>query len=184
VALSIILFVPRAAKLRAGELVVDEDGVVRDKLDKDPACSAFLLYDLEGELFFGAAPELERYFDELTHRARAEGIHHIVLRVKRVRNSDLVCLERIEHFLKSSQKLGITVLLAGARPDLLEALRRLRFGEWYPEELIFPQGPDEDSATLAAIRNVYERLGGANTCEHCAPKKASRGKAGRLYYLV
>jgi sulfate permease, SulP family len=184
VALSIILFVPRAAKLKASELVVDEDGVVRDKLDKDPKCAAFLLYDLEGELFFGAAPELERYFDELTQRARAEGVRHIILRVKRVRDSDLVCLEQLEHFLKSSQKLGITVLLAGARPDLLAALQRLRFAEWYPQELIFPQGPDEDSATLAAIRNVYERLGDDNACNHCAPKRASRVSAGRLYYLV
>jgi sulfate permease, SulP family len=184
VALSIILFVPRAAKLKGGELVVDEDGVVRNRLDKDPKCTALLLYDLEGELFFGAAPELDRYFDELTHPAQAEGIRYIVLRVKRVRNPDLVCLERLEHFLRSSQNLGITVLLAGARPDLLDALRRLRFAQWYPEELIFPQGPDEGSATLAAIRNVYERLGSANPCEHCAPKKASRVRAEGLYYLV
>jgi MFS superfamily sulfate permease-like transporter len=63
----------RAAKLKASELVVDEDGVVRGKLEQDPKCTAFLLYDLEGELFFGAAPEPERYFDELTQRARAEG---------------------------------------------------------------------------------------------------------------
>jgi hypothetical protein len=33
--LSIILFVPRAAKLKASELVVDDDGVVREKLASD-----------------------------------------------------------------------------------------------------------------------------------------------------
>ena len=54
VALSIILFVPRAAKLRASELIVDDDGVVREKLSQDPSCRAFLLYDLEGE--FSLAP--------------------------------------------------------------------------------------------------------------------------------
>jgi sulfate permease, SulP family len=101
-----------------------------------------------------------------------------------VRNSDLVCLERLEHFIRHSQSLGITVLLAGARPDLLDALHRLRFEEWYPEGQIFPQGNDEDSATLAAIRDVYEKLGDANPCNHCAPKKAFQGRAGRLYYLV
>jgi sulfate permease, SulP family len=141
VALSIILFVPRAAKLKASELVVDEDGVVRGKLEQDPKCTAFLLYDLEGELFFGAAPELERYFDELTQRARAEGIRYIVLRVKRIRNPDVVCLEQFEHFLKSSASLGITVLLAGARSNFLEALQRLKFVEWYPEDQIFPKLP-------------------------------------------
>lgn len=113
VAISVLIFVPRAAKLKAGELVVDDEGVVREKLTDGPPCTSFLLYDLEGELFFGAAPELERYFAELTRRARAEKINYIVLRVKRVRNPDVVCLERLEHFLKSSESISITVLLAG-----------------------------------------------------------------------
>lgn len=184
VGLSVVLFVPRAAKLKANELVVDDEGVVREKLIDDPLCRSFVLYDLEGELFFGAAIELERHLAALTQRAQAERIHFLVLRVKRVRNPDVVCLEQLEHFLRSSEKLGITVLLAGARTDLLQALRRLRFEEWFPDDRIFPQGSDEDSATLAAVRSVYERLGDANTCEHCGPRKAVRAGKKRLYYLV
>jgi len=184
VAVSVLLFVPRAAKLKANELVVDDEGVVRGRISDDPSCSAFILEDLEGELFFGAAPELERYFTELTQRTRAEGVHYIVLRVKRVRNPDVVCLELLEHFLKSSERAGITVLLAGARPDLVDALHRLHFEEWFPAERIFPQGVDEDSATLTAVRTVYELTGDANDCAHCAPNKKTAGRAGRLYYLV
>jgi len=185
VALSILLFVPRAARLKASELVVGEDNVVREKVAGDPPCRSFVLYDLEGEVFFGAAPELERYFNELTRRATAEGVRCIVLRVKRVRNPDVVCLERLEHFLKSSKSQDITVLLAGVRPDLLEAMRRLRFEEWFPDERIFLQGTDEDSATLAAIRSVYRSLEDAATaCEHCTSKLGSSAVAGRLYYRV
>ncbi len=62
VALSILLFVPRAAKLKVSELIVDEQDVVRVKLPADPANHGFVLFDLEGELFFGAAPELDRAF--------------------------------------------------------------------------------------------------------------------------
>ncbi len=184
VALSILLFVPRAAQLKASELVIDDEGVVRERLPDDPPCSSLVLYNLEGELFFGAAPELDRYFDELTRRTEAEGTHHIVLRLKRVRHPDVVCLERLEHFLKGCESLGIEVLLAGVQADLLEALRRLRFGEWFPDDRIFPQSADEDSATLAAIRSVYGRLGDTNECEHCVPKRAASGGAGRLYYRV
>jgi sulfate permease, SulP family len=183
VALSIILFVPRAAKLKASELIVDDDGVVREKLRKDPACGAFLLYDFEGEFFFGAAPELERYFAELLERAQSEGIRYIVLRMKRVRDPDMVCLERLEHFLKTAEKLGLTVLLAGLRSNLLEAVRRIRFAEWFPEDQMFPGG-DENSATLAAVRSVYDRLGDANVCEHCRPKRAVVGRERWLYYRV
>lgn len=184
VALSILLFVPRAAQLKASELVIDDEGVVRERLPDDPPCSSLVLYNLEGELFFGAAPELDRYFDELTRRTEAEGTHHIVLRLKRVRHPDVVCLERLEHFLKGCEGLGIEVLLAGVQADLLEAMRRLRFGEWFPDDRIFPQSADEDSATLAAIRSVYGRLGDTNGCEQCVPKRAANGGAGRLYYRV
>jgi sulfate permease, SulP family len=184
VALSVLLFVPRAAKLKASELVVSPERVVRERLPEDPPCTALILYDLEGELFFGAAPELDRYLSALGLRARAQGIGFIVLRLKRVRNPDVVCLERIEHFLRDTEKLGITVLLAGARPDFLESIKRLRFADWYPADRIFPEQDDKDSATLAAVRRVYELLGAANACPHCT----SPGKTGdvkeRLYYLV
>ena len=46
-------------RLRVSQLVVSSERVVRDRLPTDPECSAMILSDLEGELFFGAAPELE-----------------------------------------------------------------------------------------------------------------------------
>ncbi len=51
VALSILLFIPRAAKLKAAELVVTPERVVRERLPSDPQCSAMIVFDLEGELF-------------------------------------------------------------------------------------------------------------------------------------
>ena len=96
----------------------------------------------------------------------------------------MVCLERIAHFLKSSESQGVTLLLAGERPELLDPMRRLRFNEWFPDERIFPQATDEDSATLAAIRSVHGNLDDETVCEHCAPKRAASGPAGRLYSRV
>ncbi len=78
--------------------------VVRERLEDDPPCTAMLLYDLEGELFFGAAPELDRCFDELKQRTKKENIQFIVLRLKRTRNPDMVALERFEHFLHDMEK--------------------------------------------------------------------------------
>jgi sulfate permease, SulP family len=53
VGLSIVLFVPRAARLRCSELVATTEGVVRERLATDPICDALILYDLEGEMFSG-----------------------------------------------------------------------------------------------------------------------------------
>ena len=92
VALSIILFVPRAAKIKGAELVVSEEGIVRERVVSDPPCTSIIIFDLEGEIFFGAAPDLDRYLDDLQERALGSAIRPIVWRVKRVRNPALVCL--------------------------------------------------------------------------------------------
>jgi SulP family sulfate permease len=53
VALSILLFVPRASKLKGAELIVTPERVVRERLPSDAAVDpGLLIYDLEGELFF------------------------------------------------------------------------------------------------------------------------------------
>ena len=187
VALSILLFVPRASKLKAAELVVSKEGIVRERVTFDPPCTSIILFDLEGEIFFGAAPDLDRYLDELKQRVIGSGIRSIVLRLKRVRNPDIVCLERIEHFLRDTKKLGITVLLAGVRPDLARSLSKLGFGEWFPKDRIFLEAEDDDtdSATLKAVRHAYELLGEeANTCEHCASIRKNESRKASLYYLV
>ncbi len=187
VALSILLFVPRASKLKAAELVVSKEGIVRERVTFDPPCTSIILFDLEGEIFFGAAPDLDRYLDELKQRVIGSGIPSIVLRLKRVRNPDIVCLERLEHFLRDTKKLGITVLLAGVRPDLARSFRNVGFREWFPKDRIFLEKEDDDtdSATLKAVRHAYELLGDdANTCEHCASLQRNESRKASLYYLV
>ena len=159
VALSILLFVPRAARLRATELTVTAEGLVREKSPADPPATDLLIYDLEGELFFGAAPELDRYFDELTHRTGKESIRFLVLRVKRTRNPDVVVLERLEQFLRASEARGVTVLLAGVRADLSQGLQNLRFGEWLPAGRVFYEEDRIYSATLKAVRHAQNLLG-------------------------
>jgi sulfate permease, SulP family len=183
VALSVVLFVPRAAKLKATELIVDNFGIVRERLPDDALCTSYLICDLEGELFFGAASELTRHFDWLLHRANVNHIHYIVLRMKRVRNPDMVCLERLEHFLQHTDKNGIVVLLAGLRPDLMDALRRVQCECWFPADRLFPGG-HEHSATLVAVRDVYRRLGDSNSCKHCGPNRKAVNQPRWLYYRV
>jgi len=184
IGLSIVLYVSRATRLRCVELVISHDGVVRERLPADPPSSSFVVYDLEGELFFGAAPDLERSLAEIAQRIAAEGLRYAVLRLKRVRNPDAVCLEQLEHFLRAAGKRDVVVLLAGLRPDLLDALGRLRFLEWFASDRMFPQGKYEDSATLAAIRVIYERLGAELPEALSQAGTTARDQTARLYYQV
>jgi SulP family sulfate permease len=186
VALSILLYVSRAAKLKCSELVVDPDGVVRERSSSDSPSGGFVLYDLEGELFFGAAPHLEQCLGPIMRRIEVERLAYVVLRLKRVRNPDAVCLERLEYFLRDCGQRNVAVLLAGVQPDLLAAVTRLGFFAWLPFDRVYPQGRDEDSATLAAIRTVHRELAGAGGAESHDPEsgRAVAGDARPLYYLL
>lgn len=188
IALSVVLFVPRAAKLKAAELTITPEGVVRERLPDDPVDPATVIYDLEGELFFGAAPELDKYFDTLRERIRADGVRVVILRLKRVRDPDAVCIERLEHFLREENGREvnghrITILLAGIRPDALKVLRNIGFQDWFPADQVFPEEVEEFSATLKAVRFARARLA---IDEAGAPvNEPDRNRdSDPLYYLV
>jgi sulfate permease, SulP family len=184
VAVSLLLFAPRAAKLRITELVVSDERIVRERLGKDEECTAVRIYDLEGDLFFGAAPTFEARLEEARDRAKLQGNQHLVLRFKRLRDPDAVCLEKLEHFLRDCQKDGPVVFLAGIRPDLLAAFARLRFSDWFPDDRVFAEEDQAYSATLKAVRKAYAFLGERNACAHCLARAPARSEPRAAYYLV
>ncbi len=107
----------------------------------------------------------------------------LVLRFKRVRHPDVVCVERLEHFLREAQRDGLVVLLAGLRADFREMLGRLKFTAWYPADRFFPEDDEAWSATIRAVQYAYAQLGANNRCPHCADRTEA-GHASSLYYLV
>jgi SulP family sulfate permease len=153
--LSVLLYVPRAAQLKVQELVVSPERVLRARLPSDPPPRAVTVHDIEGELFFAAAPVLTAALDQAARAAKAQGIDHMVLRLKRVRNTDAVALEALDRFLEESRANGLTVMLAGLRPDILDALTRFGIVERHSIDLIFPEEERDYSSTLSAVRRAY-----------------------------
>jgi SulP family sulfate permease len=183
VALSILMFVPRAARIRATELVVGPDRFLRDRQPSDPRCKRMVILDIEGELFFGAAPELDRFFADLKQKIDS-GPRIIILRLKRTRNPDVVCMERFQDFLRDMEHRAVTVLLAGVRPDLDRAMKNLHFDDWLPAERIFHETAGlPGSATLAAVRYAYDLLGD-DVCDVCPRRKPPEPDNGALYYVI
>jgi sulfate permease, SulP family len=174
VAVSLLLFVPRVSKLGIRELIVTPERVVRERQPDEPRSNPLLIYDLEGELFFGAAPELDRYLDEIKQETIRTGIKYIILRLRRTRNPDVVAIEHLEHFLRDAEKRGVTVLLAGVRPNLAKILRNVHLNQWLPEDRIYPEKDEKFSATLNAVRHAYRLLN---------QERKSEGHEA-VYYLV
>ncbi len=187
VGLSVVLFIPRASKLGIRELIVTPERVVRERQAGEARADSLLIYDLEGELFFGAAPELDRDLDAIQEEALRTGARYVVLRLKRTRNPDMVAIEHIEHFLHEAEKNGLTVLLAGIRPDLARVLENLRFRDWLPTDRLFTEEDEVFSATLRAVRHAHHLLNEKRLAQDARSGETEplrNEEKQPLYYLV
>lgn len=184
VALSIFMFVPRAARVAATELTVGADRFLRDRQPNDPCCNRMAILDIEGELFFGAAPELDRCFAATKQKINS-GLRIVVLRLKRTRNPDMVCMERFQHFLHDMEQKNVVVLLCGVRDSFHQAMTNLRFHDWLPAERVFRENSNAPgTATLNAVRYAYELLGD-DLCDACPRRKPPpEPDNGALYYVI
>jgi SulP family sulfate permease len=196
--LSFMFFIPRAARLGATELTVSHGNVIHERHPEDPTCNKLVVLGLEGELFFGAAPELDQYLEDLSARVE-RGVRVVVLRLKRARNPDMVCLERLQHFIQDMRRRGVPVLLCGVRPDFAEAMARLHFADWLPAEHVFLEvspgssgdlmryevsgkRPPVVSSTLKAIQWAYKLLGD-DLCPSCYKRHDVEGEQGWSYMI-
>jgi SulP family sulfate permease len=177
--LSFLLYVPRAARVHLTEIIMTPERVLREKLPGETPCGRILIFSLEGELFFGSAPDLEDHLAMIAQRA-GDGIRFVVLRLKRVRNADAVCLGILDHFLQEMEKRQVTVMLCGVRRDLAKVLRSSGLEARLGRHRLFRESVGA-SSTLDAVRQAYELLG-ADLCATC-PR---RGDSGReiLYYMI
>jgi SulP family sulfate permease len=180
--LSFLFFVPRAARLKASELVVSPERVIRERQPDDPQCTVMALFSLEGELFFGAAPELDEHLAELARRVD-QGARIVVLRLKRARNPDMVCLQRLQLFLQDMHARGVTVLFCGVREDFAQALTNVGFHQVLPPDCLFLEDTAVFSSTLRAVRRAYELLGD-NRCATCPRPREPETDKGEWYYMI
>lgn len=181
VAISLVLYVPRAARISCAELFVGTDRVIRRMRQGDARCSLVSIHDVEGDLFFGAAPELDRLLARI--RSDAEG-RVVVLRLRRARNPDLVCLERLERFCRAFRSSGTPLVLSGVRGDLTRAMAALAFERWIPSEQVFASDDTSPgSSTVAAVRLAYRIASETREtpCPHCTSSDVA---GANLYYLV
>ena len=145
-----MLYVPRAARVHLTELILTPERVIRERVADDMPCARILIYSFEGELFFGAAPDLQEHFDEIQHAVQP-GMRVIVLRLKRARNPDAVCLNLLNKFILRVESQGIIVLLCGIHPDLAQALDACGIAAHLGTGRVFHETGVVWSATLAAV---------------------------------
>ncbi len=182
--LSFVLYVPQAARAHLTELVVSKERVIRERMDSDLVCTRIRIFSLEGDLFFARAPELEQHLDEIADTVQ-DGVRVIVLRMKRVRNPDAVCMSVLDHFIERMHAAEVSVLFCGVRPDLMRVIdssglaRRLGLERVF----VFQETGEFWTSTLEAVRFAYEIIGD-DVCEICPRHAESLNRKDGWYYLI
>lgn len=165
--LSFVLYVPRAAQVHMTALTRTPQQRLRERLPGDPPCNRLLLYDLEGELFFGAEPEMEKHLLAILQAARGE-VRAVLLVLKRARNPDAAFLSILARLHEELKRRQVTLLMCGVGHGLVHALRATGLETRLGAAHVFPTQAVYGSSTADAIRYAYKLLG-SNRCETCPP---------------
>jgi SulP family sulfate permease len=107
----------------------------------------------------------------------------VLLRLKRTRNPDMVCMELFQRFLQDMRARGVAVLLCGVREDFATALVSLDFARWLPADRVFLENGGPDTSTLRAVRHAYELLG-ADLCPTCPRRREPEADKGAWHYMI
>jgi len=170
--LSFVLYVPRAAQVQLTEFTLTGDRQVRAWVPGDGRCVRMLLFNLEGELFFGAAPDLEAHFADIEQRADGD-TRIILLFLNQARNPDAAFLSLLTEFHRRLQKRQIDLVLCGVRPDLALALQSTRLNNQIGQDRVVCEAAWPGTSTQDAVHRAYQILG-QDLCPLCPRRQEQR----------
>jgi SulP family sulfate permease len=181
--LSFVLYVPRAAKVRLVRLTRSGWSHARELVPGDPVCGKLLVYGLEGELFFGAEPEMEAHLEAIAREARAESAQAVVLSLKRGRNPDAAFLHLLAGLVESLQQQGATLLLCGVAPPLRRSLAETGLELALGAGQVFDLVPGPAPSVQEALERAYQILG-EQMCASCPRRPENAQPAETAEYVI
>lgn len=136
--LNIGLFIRLSSRLHLHEMVQSPGGgpFIEMPIHDRSGHKQILFLQVEGNLFFGVADELQ---DRLTAIARS-GVRVVILRLKRTHSIDATCLHVIEQFAKQMSERNGYVILCGVRTELMDVLKGYGLVQVLGRENVFGTG--------------------------------------------
>jgi SulP family sulfate permease len=180
--LSFVLYVPRAAQAKMAQLTRTPDQRLRERLPGDPLCDRLLIYDLEGELFFGAEPELEKHLLAVEQAARGD-VRVVILVLRRARNPDAAFLNLLKALHARLQGRDVALLLCGVQSDLKRALAVTGLDARIGAPHVFCDRPGQGPSTRDAVQFAYKMLGDG-LCSACPRRQEGAGTDEPLDYVI
>jgi sulfate permease, SulP family len=154
--LNLALYMRRASRLHMAEVVHPSGGLfierpLRDKHGGQPV----VFLQLEGDLFFGVADELQDRFTALLN----DGPRVVILRLKRTHYIDTTVLGVFDQFVRRMSAKDRHVILCGLRPELKQKLQSFGLVEIIGPHNIFETGFGVFGSAKMAFRRAHDILG-------------------------
>jgi SulP family sulfate permease len=133
-------------------------------------------------MFFGSSTDLENAFDAIRSQLTPD-IRVILIRLKRARNPDAVCLKLFENFIDSMHQQAIIVLLSGVHEGMRQSLENVGLIEKLGPQRVFLESAEIWSSTIDGVRYIYTLLG-SKRCELCTQRPSKVTDMDDFHYMI
>ena len=154
--LNLALYLRRASRLHVSELVQVEGGGFEERplARHAPVGRELVFLQLEGDLFFAVADELE----ERLVRLLQSDVRVAIIRLKRAHWIDASALFVFEQFVQAMHEAGGHVVLCGVRPELRGQLRDFGLDRLIGDENVLTSEPGAFASALRAFERGRQLL--------------------------
>lgn len=149
--LNLGMYIRHAGRLHLAEMVPAQGSTpfIERPLSGQHGGSQVMFLQMEGDLFFGVADDLQDELFRLIHK----GTRIIILRLKRTHSMDASILGVLERVHKALRERDGQLLICGVRAEVLEKIERYGLSAKIGQENIFPASSGVfNSAKLAIAR--------------------------------
>ena len=169
IALSIALYLKDTNKVpvkilipsqgKESQIIEQEVKSIKEKVD-------ILIVQLEGNLYFGSASDLQEKLDSLVNKSKV-----FILRMKYVATIDLTSLEALKVFIRTVRESGGILIISGVKSDLSEMLNKSNLVSDIDVDNIFMS----ENEVFASSTNALDRARATLNCgnENIVEKSAA-----------
>jgi SulP family sulfate permease len=151
--LNIGLYLRQASRLHLHEMIHAPGGPFLETPIHDRSGNKQVIFlQVEGDLFFGVADELQERLDALTHSE----VHVAILRLKRTHSIDATALHVLEQFTDAMHRRHGHVILCGIKPELMRVLRGYDLVQRIGRENLFETGQGVFESAKQALRRAKQ----------------------------
>lgn len=154
--LNIGLYLRRASKLHMAEVVPSEAGpFIERPLREREGAGVVRFCQIEGDLFFGLADELQ---DKLTRLVHSDA-RVVILRLKRTHSLDATVLHVLDQFARDMQERGGHLVLCGVKDELMTVMRDFGLVRTIGAENVFETDLGVYTSAKRAIERAHQIIG-------------------------